>query len=140
MNSIQVIGNISTDIELKATHSGKFVASFNIAVNSPFNKDKTSFIPVEIWGKNAENTSNFCSKGSKVGIVGHVEVDQWERDGQRKSKTKIVGSHINFLTPKGQGNQQSQQQNSKPSYTRVDDDPFASGGKTIDISDSDLPF
>ena len=85
MNSVNVIGNISTNIEVKATPSGKFVAQFNLAITNPFNREKTSFVPVEVWGKVAENTGNFCSKGSKVGITGHIEVDQWEKDGQRKA-------------------------------------------------------
>jgi single-strand DNA-binding protein len=111
MNSIQLIGNISSDIDLRATNNGKFVASFNVAVNSPFNRDKVSFLPVEVWGKVAENTGNFCSKGSKIGITGHIEVDQWEKDGQKRFKTKIVANQIEFLTPKGQSSNQSSNQN-----------------------------
>lgn len=130
MNSIQIIGNISTEIDLRATSGGKFVASFNVAVQNPFNREKTSFLPVEIWGKSAEHTSNFCSKGSKVGIVGYIEVDQWEKDGQKRSKTKVVGNSIEFLTPKGQQQNTQQQQ-------RTVEDPF--GGEPFDI-ESELPF
>jgi single-strand DNA-binding protein len=140
LNSIQIIGNISTDIDLKATNSGKFVAGFNIAVNNPYNREKVSFLPVEIWGKSAENTGNYCSKGSKVGITGHIEVDQWEKDGQKRYKTKVVANQIEFLTPKGQSGNQSNNQNSNQQQTRVDNDPFADDGKPIDIRDSDLPF
>lgn len=140
MNSVNLIGNISTDIDLRATSGGKFVAKFNLAVTNPFNREKTSFLPVEIWGNSAENTSNFCSKGSKVGVTGYIEVDQWEKDGQKQFKTKIVANNIDFLTPKGNnsgnqnGNLQRQQQT-----TQITDDPFAGGGQ-LDIDDSDLPF
>lgn len=136
MNSIQIIGNISTDIDLKATNNGKFVATFNIAVANPFNREKTSFIPVEIWGKSAEHTGNFCTKGSKVGIVGYIEVDQWEKDGQKRSKTKIVANSIEFLTPKGQQNNQPPKSASQIGLT---EDPFANDG-AINLSDDDLPF
>lgn len=142
MNSVQLIGNISNDIDLSATPSGKFVAKFNIAVNNPYNREKTSFLPVEIWGKNAENTAEYCSKGSKVGIVGHIEVDQWERDGKRQYKTKIVASSIEFLTQKNQPNTNTSgsQQNSGRGNQRDNEDPFSNNGGTIDISDDDLPF
>jgi single-strand DNA-binding protein len=140
MNSIQLIGNISSDIDLRATNNGKFVASFNVAVNSPFNRDKVSFLSVEAWGKIAENTGNFCSKGSKVGITGHIEVDQWEKDGQKRFKTKIVANQIEFLTPKGQSSNNQQSQNSNKPQTRVDNDPFRNDGTPIDLSDDDLPF
>ena len=150
MNNFSGIGNISTDININATPSGKFVATFNVAVNNPFNREKTSFVPVEVWGKIAELTSEYCSKGSKVGIVGYIEVDQWENDGQKRSKTKVVANSIEFLTPKGVNNSDNGQGNTNTSgynqnrsqgnYTRVDDDPFANNGKTINLDDSDLPF
>lgn len=142
MNSVQLIGNISNDIDLSATPNGKFVAKFNIAVNNPYNREKTSFLPVEIWGKNAENTAEYCSKGSKVGIVGHIEVDQWERDGKRQYKTKIVASSVEFLTQKNQSNTNTSgsQQNTGRGNQRGNEDPFSNNGGTIDISDDDLPF
>lgn len=143
VNSVQLIGNISTDIDLRATPAGKFVAKFNIAVNNPYNREKTSFLAIEVWGKNAENTSEYCSKGSKVGIVGHIEVDQWDRDGERKYKTKVVASSVEFLTQKNQSNTNTSNNNSTSNtgnYAKIDDDPFSSNGKTIDISDDDLPF
>ena len=132
LNSVQLIGNISTDIDLKATASGKFVAKFNLAVTNPFNREKTSFLPIEIWGKNAENTSNYCVKGSKIGVVGYIEVEQWEHNGQNKYKTKVVASSIEFLTPKNNN------QTNVQSGNQYMEDPFAPGSQ-IDISD-DLPF
>lgn len=136
MNAVQIIGNISTEIDIKATPSGKFVAQFNIAVNNPYNREKTSFLPVEVWGKNAENTSEYCTKGSKVGIVGHIEVDQWERDGERKYKTKVVASSVEFLTQKNQGNTNTS--SNRQTQNNSSSDPFSSGQK-VDISDN-LPF
>lgn len=135
MNSINLIGNISTDIDLRATPTGKFVVKFNIAVNNPYKRDKTSFIPVEIWGKNSENTSNFCHKGSKVGITGYLEIDQYEKDGQKRSFTKVIADRIDFLD----GKKDSQQQGT-PNFAKKDDDPFSGYGQPVDIRDSDLPF
>ena len=149
MNSLNIIGNISTNVEIRYTPSGKAVTTFNIAVSNPFKRDKTSFIPVEVWGKIAELTAEYCQKGSKIGINGHIEVDQWEKDGERKSKTKVVASNVEFLTPKGSGDDNTQsntntagsrQNSGNSTYTRVDDDPFANDGKTINIQDDDLPF
>lgn len=138
MNAVQLIGNISTDIDIKATPSGKFVAQFNIAVNNPYNREKTSFLPVEVWGKNAENTSEYCTKGSKVGIVGHIEVDQWERDGERKYKTKVVASSVEFLTQKNQGNTNTS--SNRQTQNNSSSDPFGNSGTTVQFDDSQLPF
>jgi single-strand DNA-binding protein len=137
MNSVQLIGNISSDIDLKAVNNGKFVAKFSIAVNNPFKRDKTSFLPVEVWGATAENTANFCQKGSKIGIVGYIEVESWDKDGEKKYKTKVCANSIEFLTPKKEGQQQNNQH--RPDST-PENDPFANDGKPIDISDDDLPF
>lgn len=137
MNSAQIIGNISTDIDIKATPSGKFVATFNIAVNNPYKRDKTSFLPIEVWGAKAENTAEYCKKGSKVGIVGYIEVDQWEKDGERKYKTKIVASDVEFLTPKSQGDTNTN--SNKSNAGNGNSDPF-SGGSTVQFDDSSLPF
>lgn len=124
MNSVNLIGNISTDIDLKATPTGKFVAQFNLAVNNPFNREKTAFLPIEVWGKVAENTSNFCKKGSKVSVSGHIEVDEWQKDGQKRYKTKIVASQVGFLSTKESN---TGQQNPTPFQGNQ-------------VSDEDLPF
>jgi single-strand DNA-binding protein len=130
MNSVNLVGNISSDIDLKALNDGKFVAKFDIAVSNPFKHEKTSFLPVECWGRVAENTANFCKKGSKVSVTGYIEVDQWQNEqGQNRYKTKIVGDKVGFLTPKGQSSNNQQSQNSSQS----NHEPF-------DIGSESLPF
>lgn len=137
MNSISLIGNISTDIDLRATPTGKFVAKFNVAVNNPYKRDKTSFIPVEVWGKSGENTASFCHKGSKVGITGYLEIDQYEKDGQKRSFTKVIADRIDFLDGKKDGNQLN---NGGSVPSNHSSNPFSDYGQPIDISDDMLPF
>lgn len=138
MNQVSIIGNISTDVEVNTTPNGKFVAKFNVAVNNPFNREKTSFLPVEVWGKIAELTGNFCVKGSKVGVTGYLEVDQWEKDGRKQYKTKIVGNTVEFLTPKG-NNTPAPNNSNRGDSSVPQDDPFKND-RQIDIDDSELPF
>ncbi|MEK3798884.1 single-stranded DNA-binding protein [Peribacillus sp. FSL H8-0477] len=61
--------------------------------------------------------------------------------GNQKSNNS-GGNSSSYDNPFGQGQGQNTNQNqrSNNNYTRVDDDPFANDGKTIDISDDDLPF
>lgn len=131
MNTVQLIGNISNEIDIRYTPNGHAVAKFNVAVNNPFNREKVSFVPVEVWRKQAENTSSYCSKGSKVGVVGYLEIEQYEKDGQKRTFTKVVANSVEFLTPKSSG--QSTQTNSQSQG-----DPFS--GEPVDISDDSLPF
>ena len=67
MNNVVLIGNISTDLELKQTMNGKSVCQFNLAINGY--GEKTDFIPVQVWNKQAENLVKFQQKGSKIGVV-----------------------------------------------------------------------
>lgn len=127
MNKVILIGNISTDIDLKATPNGHYVAKFNLAANHPFKKDIVNFVPIETWRKQAENTAQFCSKGSKVAIDGYLQIDQYEKDGQKRTFTKVVADSITFLDSKPkQNNQQSK------------NDPFANEGE--EIGSDQLPF
>ncbi|MEH6944802.1 single-stranded DNA-binding protein, partial [Bacillus sp. JJ722] len=107
-----------------------------------------------VWRKPAENVANFLKKGSLAGVDGRLQTRNYEgQDGKRVYVTEIVAESVQFLEPRGTDNRnqggfngqnpnqnQNQHQQQSNNYTRVDDDPFANGGKTIDISDDDLPF
>lgn len=135
MNQVVLIGNISTPIEMRYTPNGHAVAKFNLAVNNPYNRDDVSFVPIETWRKTAENTATHCDKGSKVGIVGELKVEQYEKDGQKRTFTKVVAQTVEFLTPKSSGSKsQDNTGNQGGGYA----DPF--GGGPVDISDDSLPF
>lgn len=86
MNSINLIGNICQDVELKQTNSGKSVVSFNLAVQRPFSKDTTDFIPLVIYGQPAEYISRYASKGSKIAVSGKLTTRNYE-DKNRNKRT-----------------------------------------------------
>lgn len=145
LNKVILIGNIATDIDLKYTPNGNGVASFNLAVNE-FNGD-TTFIPVETWKKQAENVANYCGKGSKVAVEGSIKIDKWEKDGQKRSFTKVNAFNIQFLESKGgqqRGNNANQYNNPNQQQNTQQQSNFnqsmQGSGKQVDISDSDLPF
>ena len=58
LNRIVLIGRISTDLELKETSNGNSTVKFNLAVNRM--KEGTDFIPVQVYGKMAENMEGWC--------------------------------------------------------------------------------
>ncbi|WP_019243385.1 MULTISPECIES: single-stranded DNA-binding protein [Bacillus] len=128
---------------------------------------EADFINCVVWRKPAENVANFLKKGSLAGVDGRIQTRNYEgQDGKRVYVTEIVAESVQFLEPRsanggrneggsfgaapgprddyssyGQGQNRNQNQNQRSgNYTRVDDDPFANGGQTIDISDDDLPF
>ena len=55
MNKVILSGNLTRDVELKFTASGKGLARMSIAVQRPFAKDKADFFNLVAWEKQAEN-------------------------------------------------------------------------------------
>lgn len=123
MNVFSIIGNLTKDPELKYSEEGKAYTKFSVAVPRRFNRNETDFFNCTAFGKQAENVAEYCRKGSKVGVVGQVNIDRKED----KTYTNVLVDSVEFLTPKG--NQASGQR-----------DPFQDDGKPIDISDDSLPF
>ena len=142
MNQVVLIGNIATDLEVKSTTGGKAVCRFNLAVNG-YN-DRTDFVPIEVWNKQAENLVKYQQKGSKIAVVGRIAVDSYESEGQKKTFTKVVAHEVEFLGSKQQEKTvaevryEQKQQNDWRMTNGFDQQlDFSSN---INISDEDLPF
>jgi single-strand DNA-binding protein len=99
MNSVNIIGNLTKDPELKYTTDGKAVCTCNIAVNG-YKKDDVDFIPIKAWEKKAEFIANYLKKGSKVGITGRISVRPYEKDGKNLTFTEVIIENIQALDKK----------------------------------------
>lgn len=96
-----VVGNTTRDIEIKFTNSGQAVGDFGVAVNKRVKgadgewEDGTpEFYDVTVWGSTAENFAESCPRGTRVVVVGRLQFDTWEKDGEKRSKVKIVADHV----------------------------------------------
>lgn len=96
-----ITGNLTRDIELKATSTGRMVASFSIAVSKRVQRDgqwidgPTSYFDVTAWGTLAENLAASAAKGTKVIVTGRLEQQTWDGpDGSKKSKVIVVADDI----------------------------------------------
>jgi single-strand DNA-binding protein len=104
VNRIILMGNLTADPELRYTASGSAVASFRIAVNRTFRdadgelKDDTQFINVVAWGKTAETSTQYLSKGRGVLVEGRLNIRDYEKDGERRWITEVVASRVVFLS------------------------------------------
>lgn len=99
MNSVNLIGRVANDLELKYVRGkeGDFATlRFNLAVTK--DRDKTNFIPVRVLGKLAENLTNYQKKGSLIGVEGSIEIDQYEdKNGNKKSNMYVLANGIEYL-------------------------------------------
>ena len=101
MNSVNIIGNITKDIELKYTQNNKAVTTVTVAVNEGYgDNQKTYFIDVQVWEKQAENLAQYCGKGSKIAVTGKLIQQTWEYEGKKQSKVLVQAFNVEYLDTK----------------------------------------
>ena len=142
MNKWVGIGRLTKDPELRFTPgSGASVTTLTLAIdkyNTKTGQREADFIPVVVWGKQAESTANYLTKGSQVAISGKIQTRSYEnKEGVKVYVTEVVANQfggVEFLGSKGTGNNQ----NSAPP-----NDYFSNGDHQEDITpedDGDCPF
>jgi single-strand DNA-binding protein len=143
INRVVLVGRMTKEADLKYTTNGNAVATFTLAVNRPFNKEETDFINCVVWKKPAENLANFTKKGSLIGLEGRIQVRTYDHDTKGKQYiTEVVADSVQFLEPKNNGNtntSESKKESNTGQVNSFNDAPFG-GSKTVDITDTDLPF
>lgn len=100
MNSVLIIGNVTRDLELKTTQTGKSVCNFDVAVARRFNREETDFFRVTVWEKQAENCAEYLRKGSKVGVRGEMHSREYEQDGEKRLVWGVRADEVEFLSPR----------------------------------------
>jgi single-strand DNA-binding protein len=132
-NQVNLMGNITRDIELRYIPSGKAVTDISLAINEPYKKesgervDKVTFIDVQIWGKQAENLAEYSGKGYPVFVSGRLKRESWldKKTEEKKSKIIVIADRIQFLNPRTRNNEQPQsgnyqQNNNQNQQSRLD--------------------
>jgi len=134
MNTVNLIGRVTRDTELKYTNSGLAVGSVSIAVNlSEKHGDKweyvASFFEVKAFGKQIEAIARYLTKGQQVGITGKLKQERWEKDGQKQSRVVIIADNIQLLAKPA----------SADSHPQTNPQTKSRGGQAVEFED-DLPF
>lgn len=94
----QIIGNLTRDIEVRTTPSGKKVGNFTIAVS---HGEGTSFIDCVSWEKTADLIKKYTGKGDKLYVEGNIQQQSWTKDGDKRSKLEVIVRGVIFLQTKG---------------------------------------
>lgn len=154
MNKVFLIGRLSRDPELRHTTSGTAVCQINVAISRPVvggSEPQTDFINVVVWNRAAENVARYLSKGRQIAIEGRIQTRSYDNnEGKRTYVTEVIASNVEFLGSANDNNRA----NPAPSFDEnpfdamepvmetasVDNDPFASFGEKVEISDNELPF
>lgn len=118
MNTVTYVGNISTDLELKSTQSGKSVLSFSIAVRRPYAKDTTDFFRCTAWQQTAELIAKHFEKGDYIAVSGYNTTRTYDNEiGGQTAKISVVELQVDRISFCGskKGSQPSQPQQSTQS-------------------------
>ena len=153
MNRVELVGRLSRDPELRHTTSGMAVCQINVAISRRVAQGRdpeTDFINVVVWDKQAENVARYLAKGRQVAVEGRIQTRSYDNnEGKRTYITEVVANNVEFLgsssdSPRTQNMPEENPFDSmpidEPAGTSLDDDPFASFGEKVEISDNDLPF
>lgn len=139
MNSTNLVGRLTRDIEIRQTSNGKSVGSFTLAVNG-YN-DNTDFIRCQVWGKRADNLAKFTHKGSQIGITGRISTGSYQdKDGKTVYTTDVVVNSFDLLDPKENKQDRPDPYNPQNTDDGGVNDPFKDDSQQIDITDDMMPF
>lgn len=158
LNKVFVAGRLTADPVLKTTPQGQSVATFSIATNSMWTdksgarKEEVEYHNIVVWGRQAETSAQFLSKGAVALVEGRMKTRSWQnQQGQTVKTTEIIADRVQFGQRAGGGGG-----GMAPKGAHVDQpahDDFGGGPSSLeeealpqidideeDIKPEDLPF
>ena len=140
MNKVILMGRLTRDPEVRYTQTNNtLVASFSIAVNRRFTRPgeerQADFINIVAWSKLGEFCSKYFKKGQQVGVIGRLQVRNWEDEqGQKRYVTEVVAEEAYFADSKRDGAD-------SVSFENTFGTSIASSSPEFEVTSSDdLPF
>ena len=138
MNSVNLVGRLSNNPQLRITTNGKQICRFSIAVTRRFKNAtgvyEADFINCVAFNKTAELINEYIQKGDLVGVSGRIQTGSYTaQDGSKRYTTDVVVENIYFLKSK-----------EKPAHEQVSEqvekqtDIFADFGENVEIDDNFL--
>ena len=89
--------------------------NFSLAVERNYQKDKNNkkvdFINCEQLGKHVENLCQYVTKGKQILVEGELNIDNYEKDGEKRSFTKVKVDRLEFLSGNSNANTENKQNN-----------------------------
>jgi single-strand DNA-binding protein len=146
MNRVFLVGNLTKDPELRYTPSGTPVADLRLAVNDSYTArdgnqvERTLFVDVVVWQRQAETVCEYLSKGRPVLVEGRLQMDEWEsKEGEKRSRIRVVAQRVQFLGAPGggPGGERPAAQAARPARTSSPPDDVPGDEE---VGEDDIPF
>ena len=108
MNSVNLIGRIVWDVDLKYSPSGIAFCKLRVAVDRRFKNEagekQSDFIDVVCFKQSAEFAANYLGKGRLVAVEGRLQSRSWvQDDGQKRYAVEVVADNVQGLDRAKQG-------------------------------------
>ena len=104
MNTVILIGNLTTDVELREFGPEKQLAKFGLAVDRGGKDSETDFFRISAWDRQAQLCADYLAKGRKIALERRLRYSTWEEDGKKRSAVEVVAYRLEFLSaPTGSG-------------------------------------
>jgi single-strand DNA-binding protein len=103
LNRVLLIGNLTKDPELRHIPSGAALAELRLAVSESYKNregqevESVCYVDVVVWARQAETCAEYLSKGSPVFVEGQLQLDQWEKDGEKRSRLCVRANRVQFM-------------------------------------------
>lgn len=103
INIIVLSGRLTKDPEIKKGNN-KTYGRFTLAVNRPFKKDETDFVNCVAFSKTAELIGEYCRKGHRLSIVGRLQQNNYEINGEKRTSYDVIVDSMEFLENRNSNN------------------------------------
>ncbi|CAI8269259.1 MAG: Single-stranded DNA-binding protein [Opitutia bacterium UBA7350] len=147
-NKVILIGNLTRDPEMRVTANGLSICKLGLAVNRSYKtrdgerREEATFVDIDAFDKQAEVISKYMSKGSPILVEGRLKFDQWESEGQKRSKLSVVLDRFEFIGGSRDQDQGGGYEQSSPPARSSGSAPATPSDQTGDASglDEEVPF
>ncbi|HAQ57909.1 MAG TPA: single-stranded DNA-binding protein [Opitutae bacterium] len=153
-NKVILMGNLTRDPELRVTANGNSICKLGLATSRVYStkdgerREETTFVDIDAFGKQAEVINKYMRKGRPIMVEGRLKLDQWESDGQKRSKLSVVLENFQFLGSRddnddgssGGGYEKSSPPARSASAASAPATPAANFSNDNDTLDEDVPF
>lgn len=145
LNRIVLCGNLTADPELSYTPSGMAITKFSMAVNERVKNqqeewvDRPCYVDITAFGRQAETSNEYLSKGSPVLLEGKLRYETWDaKDGSgKRSKHSVVADRVQFLSSRSESTESKSAAAPKPKMEAPQDPMSDNGAEAGD--DGDIP-
>ena len=98
MNSVQLIGRLTRDPEVRETNGGTTVCRMGLAIQRRERDAAPVYVEVKAFNAQAKSCGQYLAKGREVAITGRIETDKWDaQDGSKRSLTYVIAQTVDFL-------------------------------------------